>query len=187
MSSPNQRSPDVDGPDVAAVYLIEPLVSAHDRASFVCGQADLDRYLHRYAGQDSRRDFARVYVLVETAEPTRILGYYTLNAAEIDIRELPEDLRRKLPSYPAAPAILLGRLAVASNRQGQGFGRLLLHDAFERSLAIRRQMGAWALVVEAIDEAAVRFYQRHGFVTFPDSPRRLYLPLGLVEELVAKP
>jgi GNAT superfamily N-acetyltransferase len=169
------------------VYRVEPLGSAHDRAGFACRQADLDLYLHRYAGQDARRDFARVYVLVETAEPTRILGYYTLNAAAIDIRDLPEDVRRKLPSYPAAPAILLGRLAVASNRQENGFGRFLLYDAFERSLAVRRQMGAWALVVDAIDAAAVRFYERHGFLIFPNSPRRLYLPLGRVEALLANP
>ena len=83
---------------------------------------------------------------------------------------------------------MLGRLAVASDHKGRGFGRFLLYDAFERALAIRRQMGAWALVVEAIDEGASRFYARHHFVAFPTTPRRLYLPLGRIDSLIgAKP
>ena len=169
------------GPEPA--YRIESLASVHDRAGSTCGKPELDAYLHRYAGQDTRRDYARVYVLVESAEPARVLGYYTLSAAEIDVRALPPEVRRKLPGYPVAPAILLGRLAVASGQQGRGFGRFLLFDAFARALAIRQTMGAWALVVETIDDEAVRFYERHRFVAFPDSPRRLYLPLGRIEPL----
>lgn len=174
-----------DNLDPDPEFHIVPLASTHDRAGFACGKPELDAYLHRYAGQDVRRDYARIYVLTGVDEPTRILGYYTLSAAEIDVRDLPTEVRRKLPGYPAAPAVLRGRLAVASGQQGRGFGRFLLYDAFARALAVRRSMGAWAIVVEAIDEEAMRFYVRHRFAAFPDLPNRLYLPLGRIEALFA--
>ena len=38
-------------------------------------------------------------------------------------------------------------------------------------------------VVDAIDTAAVASYKRYGFVELPNIPKRLFPPMGTIEEL----
>jgi ribosomal protein S18 acetylase RimI-like enzyme len=73
------------------------------------------------------------------------------------------------------PAALLGRLAVARTQQGIGLGGVLLADALKRSA--RAEMGVFAMVVDAENEAAQRFYEHHGFTLLPGANRRLFLPI----------
>jgi GNAT superfamily N-acetyltransferase len=158
--------------------VIEPLGKRHDRGVFSCGVAVLDAYLKRLAGQDVRRRIARVFVCTEEGSDV-VLGFYTLSALSIDVSALPEDHARKLPSHPV-PAALIGRLAVDRSAQGRGLGRLLLADAIQRTLGASEQVAVHAMVVDAKDEAARRFYLAHGFLSLPDQPMRLFLPLASV-------
>ena len=82
-----------------------------------------------------------------------------------------------LPRHPV-PAALIGRLAVSGDVQGQGIGRLLLADAVKRSLAVSEEIAIYALVVDAKDEGASRFYQAFGFQPLVGQSNRLFLPLG---------
>ena len=72
----------------------------------------------------------------------------------------------------------MGRLAVDRAFQGQGLGGALLADALDRTA--RSEIAAFALMVDAKDEAATAFYQHHGFIALPDSPLTLFLPLATV-------
>lgn len=74
----------------------------------------------------------------------------------------------------------MGRLAVDQNFKGQGLGGALLADALDR--AIRSEIAAYALVVDAKDELAAAFYRHHGFIALPDAPLTLFLPLATVRE-----
>jgi GNAT superfamily N-acetyltransferase len=152
----------------------------HERSRFACGVDALDRYLRSQAGQDARRRVAAPYALLEPPEPT-ILGFYTLANTAIRATELPAEFVRKLPRYPVLPATLLGRLAVDATRRGTGFGTLLLLDALLRCL--RSETASLAVVVDAKDEAAVSFYERHDFLRLPDQPRRLFKPMAEIETL----
>ncbi len=149
----------------------------HDRAGFSCGVAVLDDYLHRFALQQSEKGVSNVYVLVDTTTPSMILGYYTLSAAQVDATELAEADRRKLPRYPV-PAFRMGRLACREDRRSRGLGKLLIGCAVERCLLARRQVAAFALIVDAKTPAAKAFYQHYGFSPCADTPTTLYLPLG---------
>jgi len=44
--------------------------------------------------------------------------------------------------------------------------------------ALRSEVAVYALVVDAKDDQAVRFYRHHGFTTFGSLPRQLVLPLA---------
>src|SRR6266705_2005659 len=103
----------------------------HDRASFTCGVESLDRYLKTQASQDVRRKANAVFVLIERDEPARILGYYTLCAMAISQGDVPEAARKHIPRYPLVSATLIGRLAVAKDRQGQRLSSVLLADALQ--------------------------------------------------------
>ena len=105
------------------------------------------------------------------------MGYYTLSAAEVDGQRLPEADRKKLPRYPV-PCFRMGRLACRSDQQGRGLGKMLLACAVDRCLKARRQIAAYALIVDAKDVAAMAFYVHFGFAPLPNSKMTLYLPLG---------
>ena len=84
-----------------------------------------------------------------------------MSAADLLIAGLPPETAKKLPRYPTMPAVRIGRLAVDLHFQGQGLGAALLFDARQR--ALRAEIAVYALVVDAKDEAAKRFYSHHGF------------------------
>jgi GNAT superfamily N-acetyltransferase len=149
----------------------------HDRQGFACGVTALDDYIRRYAEQQRRQGITSVYVLTNPAQPERILGYYTLSAAEVDGLRIDELERKKLPRYPI-PCFRMGRLACRADQRGQGLGKLLLACAVDRCLKARQLVGAYALLVDAKDEAAHAFYQHFGFKGLLDTPLSLYLPLG---------
>jgi len=149
----------------------------HNRKAFRCGVEALDRFLAQLAGQNRRRGFGETFVLVDSADPTRILGYYTLAPAQVErVALLPADAA-PLPPYPV-PCFRMGRLACDLSCRGQGLGSLLLGLAVQRCLEVRQSIGGYALLVDAKDETAAQFYEHHGFRRLQDSPRSLYLPLG---------
>lgn len=158
----------------SAPFRVASLDAEHDRAAFNCGAAQLDRYLREQVTQDVRRRVAACFVTL--ADGQRIVGYYTLASASLLLADLPAHMAKKLPRYPAVPAVRMGRLAVDQAFKGQGLGGALLADALDR--AASSEIAAYALMVDAKDEAAAAFYLHHGFIALPDSPLTLFLPLA---------
>ena len=126
-----------------------------------------------------RRRFAACFVALTDTD--RIAGYYTLASASLLLADLPAEVGKKLPRYPTVPAVRMGRLAVDDAFKGQGLGGALLADALER--AIRAEIAAYALMVDAKDTSAAAFYAHHGFIALPDSSLTLFLPLATARSL----
>ncbi len=164
-------------------YTLEPLSERHDRAAFSCAVPALDSYLARQAGQDVKRGVSRVYVLAAEGGET-VAGYFSLSAASIALSDLPPEMARRLPRYPFVPATLMGRLAVASSHRGRDFGEFLLLSALFLSWQASRQVASAAVLVDAKDDSARGFYERYGFIRFPDQSNRLFLPMNTVEQLL---
>jgi GNAT superfamily N-acetyltransferase len=149
----------------------------HNRQAFRCGVAGLDRFLQQQARQNRRRGFGQTFVVVDLADPTRVLGFYTLAPAQVARAALKAEDAAPLPPYPV-PCFRMGRLACDLSCRGQGIGSLLLALAVERCLEVRHSIGGYALLVDAKDEPAAQFYEHHGFRRLQDAPSSLYLPLG---------
>jgi GNAT superfamily N-acetyltransferase len=165
-------------------YIVEQLdKQKHDRAAFSCGIPALDAYIKDRATQDAKRNVAVTYVLARQ-DSNSIIGYYSISTASIETTQLPESITKRLPRYEALPAMLVGRLAVDQQYRGQGFGELLLVDALSRCFKLSLEIGAMAIVVDAKDEGAARFYERYGFRRFEDHPLKLYMPMAEIEQLV---
>jgi predicted GNAT family N-acyltransferase len=152
-------------------------VRRHDRAAFRCGVPALDDYLHKYAAQQNAKGLSTVFVMADDALPSKILGFYTLSAAQIDVQQISDTERKKLPRYPVL-CFRMGRLARTTESRGAGLGEILIGCAVDRSLHARSLVGAYALLVDAKDEKAKSFYERYGFIPCVDAPMILYLPLG---------
>jgi ribosomal protein S18 acetylase RimI-like enzyme len=164
-------------------WRIEPLKAEHNRAAFTCGDSVLDKYIQEYATQDSRRFLAACFVLLPEGSDT-VAGFYTLAASSLSLDVLPPALIRKLPKYPAVPATLLGRLAVAAAHQRNRLGEVLLLDALKRSLQMTDQIASHLFVVDANGDRAKMFYLRYGFLELPTISNRLFLPMKSIRQLL---
>lgn len=162
-----------------APFRVVPLDATHDRSTFDCDSPALNRYLREQVSQDVRRRVAACFVAV--TDEGRIAGYYALASASLWLADLPANITKKLPRYPTVPAVRMGRLAVDHGFQGRGLGSALLADALAR--AVRAEIAAYALTVDAKDETAAAFYRHHGFIALPQTPLTLFLPLATVRGL----
>ncbi len=167
----------------SAPFQLAPLNAEHDRTTFNSGSEPLDRYLREQVTQDVRRRVAACFVAL--ADGRRIAGYYTLASASLLLADLPASTGKKLPRYPTVPAVRMGRLAVNQAFKGQGLGGALLADALDRTA--RSEIAAYALMVDAKDEAAAAFYRHHGFIALPDAALTLFLPLATLMVAYSKP
>jgi GNAT superfamily N-acetyltransferase len=161
------------------VWSVVALAKSHVRDRFSCGVPSLDTFLKQYAGQYSKRNLGRTYVLVRAGDP-QVFGYYTLSGGHVPRAEFPDEVAKTLPNHPV-PVVLLARLAVDVSVRGQGLGRVLLANALARSAASAEQIGFYAVFTEAIDESAAAFYRKHGFTPLRDQSARLFLPVSAIK------
>ncbi len=163
-----------------AEFIVEPLVKAHKRAAFSCGNPQLDGYMHKLARQQHQSGGTRVYIMRHI--PTdKVAGFYTLSVTSVETVSLPEHLAKGLPRYDLQSAILIGQLARDLAFRGTEVGRWLLRDALQRCVSIQQtQLGAVVVVVDAIDEHAVLFYKDFGFISFDAIPDKLYIPIATI-------
>ena len=165
-------------------FSVAALDLATDRSGFECGVEPLDRYFRVQVGQDTKRRVTACFVATEVTTEVKgqIAGYYTLASASVSLADLPDALAKKLPRYPSVPAVRIGRLAVDQAFKGEGLGAALLADALRR--AVKAEIAAYALIVDAKDETAARFYIHHGFVALPEQPLCLLMALATVKDLI---
>ena len=91
----------------------------------------------------------------------------------------------KLPPHPAnAPR--LGRLAVDRTIQGRGLGGALLLRAAHRCIRVADDVGGVALLIDAKNERAARWYQSYGALALDDAPLSLVLPLAVAADAIKR-
>ncbi len=164
-------------------YRLESLGRHHERANFDSGVPALDTYFRERVRRDMERHVATCFVAVDGSG--LVAGFYTLATSSIQLESLPPAEAKRLPRYPAVPVTLLGRLAVSWRARGQGLGATLLLDALERAAGVQTQIASFAVVVDAKDEAAARFYRHYQFRDL--TANRLFLPMAEILYIFAQP
>ena len=144
------------------IKAIEPL-GKHDRAAFSCGVAALDNWFRLRAGQDEKRNVARVFVAIH--DQHGIVGFYSLSSFTLAIADLPPEHVKRLPRYGVIPAALIGRLARDLRVRGEGVGGLLLADA------VRRVIGALVRWRFLLSWSTRRMKWQQPFIAILDSRR----------------
>ena len=154
-------------------YRIEPLQASHAVEAFACGNEALNRFLIRFAFANQRALTSRTYVALAG---DAVVGFHSLVVGEVSQEQAPERIRKGLARH-LIPLMVLARLAVAVDHQGQGLGAALLKDAIGRTLAAANIAGIRALAVHAKDERARGFYEHFGFRPSPSDPLHLFVLL----------
>ncbi len=162
---------------------IRPLQKEDDRSTFCSGNIDLDRFFRKYAGQNQFRH--HIGLTLVAVEGSSVLGFATICASEIEIDDLPNTWKKRLPAYPL-PVLRLARLAVDQTAQSRGIGKKLLRAVFGQAQKMAEGFGCLGVVVDA-KAAVIDFYQGLGFTAIeavkgqlPDRPATIpmFLPLA---------
>jgi GNAT superfamily N-acetyltransferase len=154
----------------------------HATDAFTCGHEGLDRWLRAYAGQSQRRAAARTFV--SASQTGAVLGYYTLVAAQIAHESATAPVRQSMSRHFPIPVALIARLAVHEQHHGKGLGRSLLLDALRRVLHASDELAVRAVIVDAIDKRANRFYRHFGFEPSGLQSQLLMIQLDAVRRIV---
>lgn len=172
---------------------VRRLRPADDRSTFRCGQVDLDRFFAKYAGQNQfRHHVGTTYVAVDDAD--RILGFATVSASQIEIRDFPVTRAKRLPNYPL-PALRLARLAAHRNFHGAGIGSTLLRAVFVLARRMAHSFGCVGVLVDAKPDA-IAYYERFGFFELTalrgalgdrPEPTVMFLELGAIPKTADPP
>jgi len=152
----------------------EPLAASHDVSEFSCGYSTLDNWLKTRALSNQQRGFTAVMVVHQDG---RVVGYYGLAPTAVVPTVLPRSIRTGQPPDPI-PCLLLGQLATDLQWAGRGIGTGLLKHALARCVQAASLIGGRALMVNAIDDEAARFWARRGFIASKDDPLILFRSIG---------
>lgn len=131
------------------------LNKSHDKNVFDCGNDDINRYLKQLASQHTKKGIAQTHVLSDGAI---IQGFYTLSNTFIDNQD------GQIKGYPKQiPAIIIGRMGVDKQFQGQGIGKILLSHALSEIAKLAKETGIVFVIIDAKDDKLANHYQQFGF------------------------
>jgi GNAT superfamily N-acetyltransferase len=169
----------------AIAWYEAPIGKQHDRAAFDCGDSDLNLYLQKFARQNHESGGAKCFIAAPSDAPARVLGFYTLSPASIEYSRTPALAKKGLARYDV-PVFRLGRLAVDRTVQGRGLGGALLLRAADRCLRVARDVGGVALLIDAKNDRAARWYESYGALRLHDAPLSLVLPLATAADALKR-
>jgi hypothetical protein len=152
-----------------------PLTAKHDLSAFDCGEPALNEWLrHRALKNESR--YSRTYVV---CDGDRVVAYFCICAGAVERAAAPGKVRRNAPD--TIPVSVIGRLTVSRHHAGRGLGTDILSDALRRIAIASQSIGIGAVLVQAKDDTAKRFYMKCAeFIEYPADSRTLFLPIETV-------
>ncbi len=155
------------------LFAPEPLAEGHDFTEFNSGRPSLDGWLSDMALHNQKSNYTRTFVVRD--KDNRVKAYYALCAGMMLRKDTP-----KIVAPHGAPAeipiALLARFAVHEELHGRGVGSTLLASALRMAASASQAVAFRAVVVDALDEDAARFYLKFGFEPTKISPLKLIIP-----------
>ena len=142
-------------------YRSARLLGEHDVSQFDCGNDHLNAWLRDHALRAERAGVSATTVWTPADAP-QVVAFHSIAPTLVRRDELPS--RKLAGGYSSVPGYLLGRLALDRRLHGQRLGSQLLLDAIEVAVAAADRGGGRVLVVDAIDDAAISFYEHHDFI-----------------------
>ena len=138
-------------------------------SGFDCGNADLNEFFNRDALEYARQMLARTYFFCHNISDAVVCAF-SFSASSIKTADLPGSRRKKVKEYvprekslKSYPGILIGRLGVSTEFNGQGVGSQLM-DVIKDFCLMRFPDFVRFLLVDAYNEPAViGFYQKNKF------------------------
>lgn len=154
-------------------------------AQFECGELEIDRHVKDCcAWHDIHR--ARVFVAADGSPVAA--GFYCLSISASDAKNFNAEVQRAAGSRAFIPFIYLNYLAVRSDIQNQGLGKLLLIHALRRCEEIAQRVGFYGVSLHALTTRAADLYHKYGFRAHDERMAKpfMILPTRALLELFAE-
>ncbi|MDX8440496.1 GNAT family N-acetyltransferase [Mesorhizobium australafricanum] len=155
----------------------EPIAKSHDRASFDCGDGQMNDFLRRFARQSHEQNASKTFCAVDSAARNRILGFYTIAPSAVAHEQVPPAMIKGLARHEVS-GFKLARLATDLAVAGQGLGGQLLAAAALRCLRVATESGGLLLIIDAKGERAANWYRGYGAESLMGAPLTLVIPLA---------
>jgi len=158
------------------------LDKTHNRKAFECEEQQLTDYIKKQVSQDIKKKLAVCFVAIDS--DINVIGYYNLSSESLGREQIPDKYLKKVPQNYNAPVILLGRLARNITAKGTGLGEHLLLDALFRAFTLSDEsIGAMAVIVDPMNQFAIKFYEKYGFEQLPDS-EKMFLSMSTIKQII---
>ncbi len=141
--------------------LYNPDTTYHQQKRFDCEHKKINRFVVSSLKKQVRQNLSQAYVLVDSSENNRFIGFYTLSSFSIDAGLMNKLSENSLPSR--IPCVRLIMLGVDNQYKKRGLGKLLLQNALLKTSQIAPQLGIYGLYLDT-DPDAYTFYVAHGFM-----------------------
>ena len=164
---------------MAGLLALEKTNQANYRKKFDCAEPSLNDFLQKYARKSSEGDISQTHILFDDQQK-KIISYYSICNCSIQKNAVASQFAVPVREIPAT---LIGRLAVDKSYKGRGCGTVTLAEALKQIRALSKIIGIKIVVVDALNEAAVGFYQQFGFIKFDDDPMRLFMKVAEIDTL----
>jgi GNAT superfamily N-acetyltransferase len=159
---------------------ITPLAPTHEVGAFVCGDAEIDHFLHHRAAAEQAARLSQVYVTTSRANEA-VAAYFTLSPITVRIEPtLLTTLGIGTAPYPQIGGFLLGRMGVHTEYQRRGIGKALVIRAGQIAKREAVVVGGAFLAVDPKTDDLARWYATLDFARLSDKTRRMILPFAAV-------
>lgn len=163
----------------------------HDVKSFDCGKPDMNTFLARFAAKHMKLGVSRTWVLTVAGESfdecrgdcrAQVAAYYSLTFGTVHRNDVP--FKGSLPVYPVS-VVILARLAVDIQFQGEGLGGKILVTALRKSVELTDAgLPAIGVVLDVLDDRALEFYKKYEiFEQFTNNPMRLFTSASVIRQI----
>ena len=164
-----------------AGFRLEHLRRDHAHRRFRCGEKAVEEWLATKAVQHQKKHLSATKDLID--DVGALAGFYSLAMGQVDFGDLPADVVKRLPRR-ILPVAVLAWLGVSSAHQGRGLGGHLLAQALRDCFEAGKTFAFVAVILDCLNDAAKKFYERWDFQELPGHPYRLFLSAQNLERMM---
>jgi hypothetical protein len=159
---------------------IVKLDATHKVDAFNCNYEALNDFLKKRALSNQNMGSTTTYV---TCRDLNVVGYYSITIGGVTHDRVAPRIKNGMPKYDI-PVVILARLGVHIDEQGNGIGTGLLKDALLRTVQIANIAGVRALLVDAKPEAK-EWYLKYDFEQSPLDENQLFLLMKDLKNIIS--
>ena len=165
---------------------VEPRNNTTQIDNFSCGEPIIDNWFHQNSAQEHTGKRVITHVCVDHVG--QVVGFFSHTAVVCKFDGESNSLRKTycLRGEIEAPAILLAKMGLATALQGQKHGRRLCLQALAKISQVAAAAGVRFLVVDALNDELVPFYESVGFRSLNAQPTRLVMKTSNAAKLSSK-
>ncbi len=143
---------------------------------FNCGDEDIDYFLKKLAIPNQYRKLSNTFVFLNQ-EDKRVVAYFSLLASQLNTGDA------RIYGIDKVPIVLLGRISVDKNFQGENIGRLMITIAIKKALKTGNFIACRLLLIETSIEMKDYYLEKIklGFEWFKDRKNYSILVLDLLK------